>query len=223
MQKEDRAWQAMKYRFGFNGKEMVNELAATGFAIADQAVCKFNWMTTNPVGSAGATLCELAFSRTLERLTAFGICFAIGGFTSRIVGGFRTFRPRNLGVKRILNGKFQVVNELMSDAAKSYQYFVAGKAWNNNKVLAGVKFDGYINGISLDEKSGLKFAVGKDGAFRSWFTGKESLLNQARRQIRAAEGNRIRWTFENEEVVNATRLLFEENNIAEIELMFVPI
>jgi RHS repeat-associated protein len=139
-----------------------------------------------------------------------------------LMNGFKTYKPRSLGVKKSLNGQFKIVNESMSDAAKSYQSFVTGRAWNESYVLKGTKFDGYVNGILLDAKSGYKNFVNKDGQFYDWFKGKQGLLDQAERQLVAADGNRIRWTFENENVMNATKNLFEKEGIDGIELIHVP-
>jgi hypothetical protein len=38
----------------------------------------------------------------------------------------------------------------------------------------------------------------KEGDFYSWFKGKDSLLDQAERQIRGAEGTAIEWNFSSE-------------------------
>lgn len=147
---------------------------------------------------------------------------------STYINGFKTFKPNKIGVKKSLNGEFKTVNESMSDASKSYQSYVTGKPWNQNYVITNpvtgkpVKFDGYSNGILLDAKSGMSNFVNKQGEFYDWFNGKQGLLDQARRQLQAADGNRIRWTFENEDVMNATKTLFEENGIEGIELMHVP-
>lgn len=111
----------------------------------------------------------------------------------------------------------------MSTAAKTYQSFVTGRPWNESYLLNGTKFDGYINGILVDAKSGYSSFVSKaTGEFYDWFSGKQSLLSQARRQIAAADGNRIRWVFQNENVMEATRVLFEQYGIDGIELMCIP-
>lgn len=50
--------------------------------------------------------------------------------------------------------------------------------------------------------------------------GKEGLIEQAQRQIKASEGHKIQWYFENEEVMKATKTLFHKEGIQKIELIF---
>lgn len=145
------------------------------------------------------------------------------GYVARRIKGFKVFSSGTLAAKRELNGFFATVNETMSEAAKEYQSFVKGRAWNESYILGGTKFDGYIDGILIDAKSGyLNFVNNKSDKFNLWFKGKAELINQARRQLGAVDGNPIRWVFEDEKVMNATKELFEEEGITGIELMHLP-
>ena len=45
-------------------------------------------------------------------------------------------------------------------------------------------------------------------------------MDQAQRQIRAAKGDKIKWFFENKEVMEATKKLFDKESIKRIELIY---
>ena len=57
-------------------------------------------------------------------------------------------------------------------------------------------------------------------AFYGWYTGKQGLLEEAARQIKASEGAKIQWYFAEEEVLEVVQDLFMNNGITEIELIF---
>lgn len=118
-------------------------------------------------------------------------------------------------------GQWKNVNESMSANAKAYQEFVTGKPANQSYVLNGVKFDGVKNGVLLDAKSGMGNFVSKTGkGFQEWFEkGQEALVNQAERQINAANGTPIQWHFENQKVLNVTRNLVEARGLSGIEFI----
>ena len=65
----------------------------------------------------------------------------------------------------------------------------------------------------------MKNFVGKDGNFQSWFKGAESMVDQAKRQLNAADGAPIQWHFENKVVMEATQKLFKEQGIEGIDLI----
>lgn len=58
------------------------------------------------------------------------------------------------------------------------------------------------------------------GEFCEWFSGKETLVSEARRQISASEGAKIQWYFAEEESLNAVQDLFIDRGITEIQLIF---
>ena len=58
------------------------------------------------------------------------------------------------------------------------------------------------------------------GEFHGWFAGKQDLLDEAARQIKASEGAKIQWYFAEEEALDVVQDLFMNNGITEIELIF---
>jgi hypothetical protein len=125
------------------------------------------------------------------------------------------------GRKVILSGRWKNVNEAMDDFSRAYQKQITGQegmAWIQN----GVKFDGMKNGVLLEVKGRYAQFINKDtGEFFDWFSGKQSFINQAKRQINASEGAKIQWYFAEEETLNAIRDLFANEGITGIELIFV--
>lgn len=113
-------------------------------------------------------------------------------------------------------GKWEEVNESMSENSRTYQEKItgkSGKAWVQN----GVKFDGYRNGTLIEAKGNYYNFVNKDGKFYSWFKGKDSLLDQASRQTIAADGIAIEWYVQSEKSYNAiSNILQGYDNIAVI-------
>jgi len=111
-------------------------------------------------------------------------------------------------------GKWRNVAESMSNNAANYQKQITGKSAAQSYVVNGVKFDGVKDGVLLDAKSGYNNFVDKQtGEFYEWFTGKESLIKQADRQQKAAQGTPIEWHFQNEDALNATQNLFNEKGL----------
>ncbi|WP_257668571.1 DUF6443 domain-containing protein [Parapedobacter tibetensis] len=109
-----------------------------------------------------------------------------------------------------------------SSAAKSYQEYITGVGTGKAFKVGDVKFDGFVDGALVDAKSGMQSFVGKDGKFQNWFKGTEGLVNQANNQLKAADGTKIQWHFEDKKVMDATRDLFERNKIEGIELIYTP-
>lgn len=108
----------------------------------------------------------------------------------------------------------------MSDFSRAYQKQITGQegmAWVQN----GVKFDGMKDGILLDAKGKYAQFIDKStGEFYEWFSGKDSLIAEARRQIAASEGAKIQWYFAEEESLSAVQDLFMDKGITEKELIF---
>jgi hypothetical protein len=121
-------------------------------------------------------------------------------------------------------GKWVNVSENMSDAARRYQKHITGVNANKSFKLNDIKFDGVTsNGILLDAKSGMQNMVGKDGNFQKWFKGADGMVDQATRQLKAADGAPIQWHFEDKKVMEATRRMFKQNDISGIDLVHTPI
>ncbi len=119
-----------------------------------------------------------------------------------------------------LSGQWKSVNENMSDFSRAYQKQITGQegmAWVQN----GVKFDGMKDGVLLDAKGKYAQFIDKNtGEFYEWFSGKDSLIAEARRQIDASEGAKIQWYFAEEESLDVVQDLLMDKGITEIELIF---
>ena len=127
------------------------------------------------------------------------------------------------GKKYNPQGKLIDVNESMSEYSRKYQTFVTGQT-NKAYLLNGVKFDGITpEGILMEAKGKYSNFVNKQtGNFYSWFKGADSLINQANRQLEAANGNPIHWYFSDKISMEATIKLFEKNEITGIVCIYMP-
>ena len=118
------------------------------------------------------------------------------------------------------SGQWKTVNESMGDFSGAYQKQITGQegmAWIQN----GVKFDGMKDGVLLDAKGKYAQFINKNtGEFYGWFIGKESLLDEAARQIKASEGAKIQWYFAEKGACDVVQDLFMDKGITEIELIF---
>ena len=142
---------------------------------------------------------------------------------SQATGGLSDFADLSKLTVSGFKGAWRMVSENMSDAASSFQKQITGVDANMSFVRNDVKFDGVnADGVLLDAKSGMINFVGNDGAFKPWFQGADGLIDQAGRQLKAAEGTPIQWHFVNEEVMKATQRLFKENGVEGIELIHTP-
>ena len=123
---------------------------------------------------------------------------------------------------KAVNGKWVQVSENMSDASRAYQRQITGtdKVWLQNSV----KFDGIKDGVLIEAKGNYVNFVNKNtGKYQDWFTGKESLVDQANRQIRASEGLPINWYFADEVSLKATQRFFQEKGISGINFILKPL
>ena len=111
------------------------------------------------------------------------------------------------------------VNEAMSPRARNYQEQItrsSGKAY----VVEGAKFDGVgKDGALLDAKGpGYEQFVAKNGQFQPWF---ESLIDQAERQVVAANGRSIQWSVAEPAAARAIQTLLSEQGIKGISIIYV--
>lgn len=119
-----------------------------------------------------------------------------------------------------VTGKWEKVNESMSQESWAYQTQITGHS-NEAFVQNGVKFDGVIDGKLVDAKCKYSQFVDKStGKFYSWFNGSKELVDEANRQLIAANGAQIQWYFAEQESLYAVENLFLENGISGIELIF---
>lgn len=146
----------------------------------------------------------------------------LGGALGKTFGTFGKIAGSSKAVQSI--GEW--VNESTKGWSKNtvaYQEFVtgtkAGTAYNVN----GVRFDGINNGTLLEAKSSYDNFVSKDGEFYEWFNGSKSLVDQAKRQIIAADGIAIEWNFSSQKTLEATRKLLIENDIMGITFKYKPL
>ena len=109
-----------------------------------------------------------------------------------------------------------------SKASISYQEQITGVSAGNAFEVGGVKFDGVRDGTLLEAKGSYDNFVGKDGSFQSWFKGQDGLVDQASRQIEAADGAAIEWNFSSQKTLDATKELFKQNDITGITLKYTP-
>jgi len=107
----------------------------------------------------------------------------------------------------------------MSDASRQYQKYITGADEGMVYNVNGVKFDGYKDGVLLEAKGIYSNFVNKSGEFYEWFTGSEGLVNQARRQIAAADGMAVKWFFNDVVSLEATKKLLLKEGISGIELV----
>jgi len=120
-------------------------------------------------------------------------------------------------------GAFTNVSESMSAQAAAYQARAAGTNAGSAYVVNGVKFDGYMNGVLIDAKASYsQFVNVNTGQFQPWFNGANSMVDQAKRQVIAANGTPIQWRFAEESAANATRTLFQQRNVKGIDIVHFP-
>jgi RHS repeat-associated protein len=120
-------------------------------------------------------------------------------------------------------GKWQDVTESMSTRARAYQERVTGRSSDQAYVVQGVKFDGYRAGVLEDAKGpGYAQFVDKNGDFQPFFNGQHALVDQARRQVAAAQGDPIRWMVAEPTALEAMRRTLTQNGISGIDLQYKP-
>lgn len=90
-------------------------------------------------------------------------------------------------------------------------------------LLNGTHFDGLVDGVLVEAKHGYGQFLEKTGEWMSWWekssTGLKGMLAEANRQVIAAEGNPIKWFFDDKAAADAMRKLFIKENI-NIEVVF---
>ncbi len=105
----------------------------------------------------------------------------------------------------------------MSSRAREYQKFVTG----SDKVLqlGDVAFDAFKGDMLIDAKSFYRQFVSKStGEFHTWWGGSKDFVDQAKRQLDAAQGAPIKWYFNEQETLAAVERLFEKEGIEGIAL-----
>jgi len=129
-------------------------------------------------------------------------------------------------------GQWGPAHESMSKRAARYQeqisgqpvseaYWVGGVGRNSG----GVKFDGFKDGVLLEAK-GPGYANKFDDKLnpKKWFapSGAAQLIEQARRQLKAAPGTPIRWHIAEKEAADAIRVLLKNRGVSGVEVVHTP-
>ncbi|OJT25585.1 hypothetical protein BO221_06850 [Archangium sp. Cb G35] len=123
-------------------------------------------------------------------------------------------------------GQWIQKEERMSHDARRFQSEMTGapEGWVY-RVRTGpgpkdfVDFDGFKNGVLLEVKGpGYKALLEKMYGKR-WFEGLNEMLEQAKRQLKAAGSTPIQWHFAEQEVADLMRKLFKANRLDRIEVI----
>ncbi|MFY0579249.1 Tox-REase-5 domain-containing protein [Cystobacter fuscus] len=129
-------------------------------------------------------------------------------------------------------GQWGPAKESMSARARAYQEQITGHSADDaywvggmSTKAGGVRFDGFKDGVLLEAKG-----PGYANKFfdtlepKTWFknTGAQALVEQARRQLRAVRGKGIpiRWHIAEEKTAEAIQLLFKNEGVAGIEVIY---
>jgi hypothetical protein len=123
-------------------------------------------------------------------------------------------------------GEWGKASEGMSEQARRYQVQVTGAPEGYvYRVQLGdkyVKFDGYDGGVLIETKStGYAQWINKKLEFFGNFQGRNQMLEQAKRQLEAAQGTPIRWIVAEERLAGALRKMFKAERLP-IEVVHVP-
>lgn len=110
----------------------------------------------------------------------------------------------------------------MSARARAYQQQITGRT-GQSYFVDGVKFDGVIDDVLIDAKGPGYSSFVRNGQFRSWYRGADDLVDQAQRQLRAANGNPIRWNVAEADAAQAMRNLFADRGITGIDIVHTPV
>jgi hypothetical protein len=124
-------------------------------------------------------------------------------------------------------GEWVKVDESMSESARTYQAqrtrAPKGYAYRVKWGDTEVDFDGFDQGVLLEVKGpGYAQWITKTLDFLPIFKGRHKLLEQATRQVEAANGAPVRWIVAEEKLAGALRKMFKGADLDEIEVIHVP-
>jgi hypothetical protein len=120
-------------------------------------------------------------------------------------------------------GKWVKATESMKRPAHEYQAQITGAPEGYVYKVGDVKFDGYKNGVLLEAKGpGYLDFFKKGGEPGGWFKGAEKMVEQAMRQVEAANGTPIQWYFAEREVADAMRIRFMDEGLGMIDVIHRP-
>jgi Restriction endonuclease fold toxin 5 len=117
-------------------------------------------------------------------------------------------------------GGWTTKNESMSPRAADFQASVTGAPPGTVYRLHGVDFDGFSNGVLLDAKGpGYANLLDRNGEIQPWARVRDEWLDDAERQLRAADGVPVRWVVAEPETAAAIRRLLAREGFDEIEVI----
>jgi hypothetical protein len=118
-------------------------------------------------------------------------------------------------------GQWTPVRESMSRRAARYQEQVCGRPIDEAYIVRDVRFDGFKDGVLLEAKGpgyANKFTDKLEP--KPWFArSARKMVEQAQRQVRAANGTPIRWHVAEAKVADAIRLLFKDGGVKGVEVI----
>ncbi|WPB80417.1 Tox-REase-5 domain-containing protein [Archangium violaceum] len=121
-------------------------------------------------------------------------------------------------------GEWGPVKESMSRRAARYQEQVSGRPVSESYTVRNVRFDGYKDGVLLEAKGpGYANKFTDKLAPKRWFVrNARKMVEQAQRQLGAANGTPIHWHVAEANVAEAIRLLFKDNGVKGVEVVHTP-
>lgn len=138
----------------------------------------------------------VGMSKSTADMIDEGISIAVTMGTLYLTSSSKMLQAPTITQTSSLGGNWITTNESMSAQAAQYQSFITRRAANQSYFLNGVKFDGVVSNTLVDAKSaGYASFVNKNGIFYDWFKGAQGFVDQARRQIQAANGEKIQFFF----------------------------
>lgn len=168
-------------------------------------------------------------SLTAAAMVPFGGWIAVGGKWIRrgdaaadiAAGGLRLDGVPDLARVSDGPGNFRRVNDRHSATSAAYQQQVSGFPSDFTYNVNGVEFDGYLDDVLLEAKGPNYAWMVTDGQFRPGMNVIDGSLDQARRQIQAADGVPVQWHVMEPEAAQAFRDLFRREGI-DIEVIHAP-
>jgi hypothetical protein len=123
-------------------------------------------------------------------------------------------------------GRWVQTNESMPEQSRRYQAQVTGApegyAYRVKSGDKEVDFDGFDQGVLLEAKAtGYAKWITRKLEFFGNFQGRDHLLEQAKRQFKAANGTPIRWIVAEEKLAGALKKLFKAERL-DIEVVHIP-
>ena len=173
------------------------------------------------ISDQSGDLIEDAFYMIGGTIIVYTVILPVARTTIRFIKG-NIRRLKLLSPSGSSPGKFITVNENMSNRAAAYQTKITGNAADTSYIVNNVKFDGYNSGILLEAKGPGYAKFVKNGRFMDFYRGKEKLIEQAYRQLQAANGVSIEWYIAEQDALQAIQNLFDDFGIEGIKLILKP-